>query len=133
MRAESIVAASAGWIELAGLLALIGGAVVAIVYAVRRLRREGGRVAYRGFRADLGRAIILSLELLVASDIVRTLGQTPTLQDVAVLAAIVAIRTFLSFTLAVELDGCWPWQTKARRAGDATAPAPPVVVEVPFH
>ncbi len=66
--------------------------------------------AYRGFRAGLGRAILLGLEFLVAADIIRTVAVDPTLNNLGVLAGIVAIRTFLSFSLDLEINGRWPWQ-----------------------
>ncbi len=61
--------------------------------------------AYRVLRQSLGRSILLGLEILVAADIIRTVAVEPTLDSVAVLAGIVAIRTFLSFSLEVELEG----------------------------
>ena len=61
----------------------------------------------------MGQAILLGLEVLVAADIVRTVASTPTLQGVSVLALVVAIRTFLSWSLALELEGRWPWQRTA--------------------
>jgi hypothetical protein len=73
----------------------------------------------QGHREDIGRAILLGLEVLVAADIVRTVAVTPTLTSVAVLAGIVLIRTFPSFSLEVELEGRLPWQTQpAVRAED---------------
>jgi uncharacterized membrane protein len=68
--------------------------------------------SYRRFRQDVGRAILLGLEVLVAADIIRTVAVTPTLTSVAVLAGIVLIRTFLSFSLQVELEGKFPWQQR---------------------
>ena len=65
---------------------------------------------YRRFRQQLGQTILLGLELLVAGDIIRTVASQPTLTSVAVLASIVLIRTFLSFSLEVEMTGRWPWQ-----------------------
>ena len=61
-------------------------------------------------RADLGRAILVGLEVLVAADIVVTVTIDRTVESVAVLGFIVAVRTFLSFSLEVEIDGIWPWQ-----------------------
>lgn len=92
----------------AGVLAIIGGLVVAIV----RFAISGRKVpdGYRQLRQDLGRGILLGLEFLVAADIIRTVAVTPTLQGVLVLAIIVVIRTFLSMALQVELEGHWPWQ-----------------------
>jgi len=72
-------------------------------------RHETG--TYRRFRQQLGRTILLGLELLVVGDIVRTVATQPSLTSVAVLAIIVLIRTFLSFSLEVELTGRWPWQS----------------------
>ena len=68
----------------------------------------------------MGRGILLGLEFMVAGDIIRTVAVEPTLDSVTVLGAIVLIRTFLSISLEVELDGRWPWQ----RAGDDRAPGP---------
>jgi uncharacterized membrane protein len=69
------------------------------------------------FRQRLGRAILLGLELLVAADIIRTVAVTPTVESVAVLAGIVLVRTFLSFSLEVELTGRWPWNRVAEGSG----------------
>ena len=66
----------------------------------------------------LGRSILLGLEFLVAADIIHTVAVDPTLQSLSVLAGIVLIRTFLSFSLEVEIEGRWPWQ-KRRSAGKA--------------
>jgi len=69
----------------------------------------GSRGDLPGFRQNLGRSILLGLELLVAGDIVRTVAVAPTLETVLVLALIVLMRTFLSMSLEVELKGRWPW------------------------
>lgn len=104
------------WVDLAGQIidasgvaAVVIGAAAATVFAVVRLVRRRGPV-YRPYRRFLGRSILLGLELLVAADIIRTVAVTPTLESVAVLAAIVLIRTFLSFSLELEITGRWPWQ-----------------------
>jgi uncharacterized membrane protein len=65
--------------------------------------------SYKTLRQNIGRAILLGLEVLVAADIIRTVAVTPTLGSVAILGGIVLIRTFLSISLQVELDGRWPW------------------------
>jgi uncharacterized membrane protein len=82
---------------------------------VVRLRAKDGD-SYDVFRRRLGRSILLGLEFLVAADIIRTVAVTPTGESVAVLAGIVAIRTFLSFSLQVEMTGAWPWQQRAQPA-----------------
>lgn len=69
-----------------------------------------GGDAYKALRSNLGRSILLGLELLVAADIINTVAVQPTLESIAVLAGIVAIRTFLSFSLELEIEGKWPWQ-----------------------
>lgn len=104
------------YLDAAGVAAMIIGALVSIPLAVRG--RDGtGRTpstsVYRSYRQLLGRSILLGLELLVAADIIRTVAVTPTLQSVAVLAIIVAIRTFLSFSLELEISGRWPWQKES--------------------
>jgi uncharacterized membrane protein len=96
-------------VEAAGISVMLGGVVLAALVSVRAWRREGASL-YRSFRERLGRAILLGLELLVAADIIRTVSEIPTLQKVVVLAVIVAIRTFLSFALQIELEGRLPWR-----------------------
>jgi uncharacterized membrane protein len=92
---------------------IVAGALVAAIAAVPR--RSDPASAYRAYRQALGKAILLGLEFLVAADIVRTVSHAPSLQQVAVLGGIVLIRTFLSFTLEVELEGSWPWRRARRR------------------
>ena len=65
------------------------------------------------FRSNLGRSILLGLEFLVAADIINTVAVEPTIQSLIVLAGIVLIRTFLSFSLEVEIEGRWPWRKAA--------------------
>jgi uncharacterized membrane protein len=98
-------------IDAAGVVVIVTGAATAfVVSAVRPSQRESD--VYRRFRQRLGQTILLGLELLVAGDIVRTVAASPSLTSVAVLAAIVLIRTFLSFSLEVEISGRWPWQKR---------------------
>lgn len=105
---EAVELAGKG-MDTAGVVVLVIGAVVAAVRAAQSARgqRPG---TYRQFRQQLGRTILLGLELLVAADIIRTVAVTPTLSSVLVLALIVLIRTFLSFSLELEITGRWPWQ-----------------------
>jgi uncharacterized membrane protein len=100
--------------EIAGVVLIIGGLVIASVrYALTH--KSDGVPRYQRYRHDIGRALLLGLEVLVAADIIRTVAFTPTLDSVAVLAVIVAIRTFLSWSLGLELEGRWPWQRRAER------------------
>jgi uncharacterized membrane protein len=94
-------------IELAGVLVIIIGMLLACVQYVRAA--HDGSKAYHDLRARLGRAILLGLEFLVAADIINSVAIEPSLQSLAVLAGIVIIRTFLSFSLEVEIQGRWPW------------------------
>jgi uncharacterized membrane protein len=98
-------------IDVAGVIAIVVGAILATVFAIRGLLRRTGPV-YAPFRRFLGRSILLGLELLVAADIIKTVAISPTLESVLVLGGIVLIRTFLSFSLELEITGRWPWQQK---------------------
>ena len=102
-------------IDAAGVAIMFVGSAIAAVTATVRLARHDV-ATYRRFRQQLGQAILLGLELLVAGDIVRTVAAEPSLTSIAVLAGIVLIRTFLSFSLEVELTGRWPWQSGTRRS-----------------
>lgn len=106
--------------EIAGVALIIGGLVFASArYAF--VRPRDGRSRYQCYRHDLGRSILLGLEVLIAADIVRTVASTPTMEGLFALAIIVAIRTFLSWSLALELDGRWPWQRAADYTESVTA------------
>jgi uncharacterized membrane protein len=105
-------------IDGVGVAIIAVGAVVAGGIALGRLVRRSPDT-YRFFRETLGRTILLGLEFLVAADIIRTVAVTPDAQSVAVLAGIVAIRTFLSFSLELEITGRWPWQKKPRESSTA--------------
>ena len=77
-------------------------------------------MAYRVYRQQVGKAILLGLEFLVAGDIIRTVAVAPTFAGVGVLAILVVVRTFLSFTLDVELTGKWPWQSQPDSADSSS-------------
>jgi uncharacterized membrane protein len=104
-------------IDATGVAVIVGGAVLALALTFSKRVVQGTR--YESFRRQLGRSILLGLEFLVAADIIRTVAVDATPQSVLVLGGIVLIRTFLSFSLEVEMTGVWPWRMKA--AG--TAPA----------
>jgi len=90
---------------------------VATVTAVVALIRTGpSDGVYHRYRRSLGRFILLGLELLVAADIIRTVAIAPTFETVGILGLIVLIRTFLSFTLELEITGRWPWQREPGQA-----------------
>lgn len=100
-----------------GVAVVMLGAVYATACFLVKWREEG---AYREYRQQLAKAILLGLEFLIAGDIIRTVVVAPTLMNAGVLAMIVLIRTFLSTTLQLEVEGRWPWQAQKE---------PPVVKE----
>jgi uncharacterized membrane protein len=95
-----------------GVFIVAAGMVVATVRLVSRLRDRAHRTGnyYSLYRQDVGRAILLGLEFLIAGDIIRTVVVAPTLQNVVVLGMIVLIRTFLSLSLQLEIEGKLPWR-----------------------
>lgn len=99
-------------IESAGVLVVIAGSLASTAVFLRTFRQLPEGIAYRTYRRQLGRSIILGLEFLIAGDIIRTVVVADTLQNVAILGLIVLIRTFLSLTLHLEVEGRWPWQQK---------------------
>jgi uncharacterized membrane protein len=106
----------------AGIMVL-GGLGAFIVFASRALRAETAQGSYDGLRRNLGRCILLGLEVLIVADIVRTIIVDPTIESVAVLGIIVVIRILLSFSLEVEIDGIWPWRRwQLARSREAEAP-----------
>ncbi|MDR7385111.1 DUF1622 domain-containing protein [Promicromonospora iranensis] len=123
MTFEEWVGAVGRAVDAAGVVAVVLGAVVATVFAVTRLARRQGEV-YGRYRRFLGRSILLGLELLVAADIIRTVAVAPTLESVGVLAGIVLIRTFLSWSLELEITGRWPWQKEGTRPSASGSGSP---------
>lgn len=101
-------------VDLAGVALIVLGIAIAASRYVLNLTSSGGD-SFARFRQDVGRAILLGLEVLVAADIIRTVAVEPNLENVVVLAGIVLIRTFLSMSLQIELEGQLPW----RRAEEA--------------
>ena len=100
-----------------GVFIVAGGMIVATLRLVPRLRdRSHDTGNYHSlYRQDVGRAILLGLEFLIAGDIIRTVVVAPTLQNVVVLGMIVLIRTFLSLSLQLEIEGKLPWRREVRR------------------
>jgi uncharacterized membrane protein len=128
---QHIIETVGRYMDFAGVAVMVIGAVVSIPLALRGFqprRLPAGSEplsAYRSYRQLLGRSILLGLELLVAADIIRTVAVTPTYDSVGVLAIIVLIRTFLSFSLELEITGRWPWQKEPERPAAAAAAAAP--------
>lgn len=107
--------------DAAGVAAIVIGVLVATLIAAAAVLRRGREDGvYHRYRQRLGRSILLGLELLVAADIIRTVAVTPTFESVGVLAVIVVIRTFLSWSLELEISGRWPWQKETGRSMTST-------------
>jgi len=97
--------------EGAGALVLIIGALASAVHAAKKWQdTRDGAAALLSLRREFGASLLLGLEVLVAADLIRTVAVAPTLDNVLVLGLIVVIRTFLSFSLQVEIDGVMPWR-----------------------
>jgi uncharacterized membrane protein len=111
-------------IDFAGVAIIALGALVGIILCAQDLLRQERAVdAYGRLRTFLGRSLLLGLEFLVAGDIIKTVAIEPTFDSVIVLAIIVLVRTVLSLSIDVEIDGRWPWEA-ARQTGAAGATAP---------
>lgn len=101
------------WIETIGTAIDVFGVVVillGIILATGRYVLKRSANAYHRYRTGLGQSLLLGLEILVAADIVKTIAVTPTPLSISVLGLLVIIRTFLSWTLTLEVEGRWPWQ-----------------------
>jgi len=110
MDTRAIARATTEILEIAGLAVIAVGTVATCVLVLgRAVRRRDTAEIYDRLRQGIGRTVLLGLEFLIAADIVRTVAVTLTLESVAFLGLIVVIRTFLSFSLEVELQGRWPW------------------------
>ncbi|MBS9372489.1 DUF1622 domain-containing protein [Rhodococcus sp. B50] len=111
-------------IDVVGVGVMVIGALAATWLAATARRRTPGAEIYEPYRRNLGRSILLGLEFLVAADIIKTVAVTPTFTSVGVLAVIVLIRTFLSWSLQLEIDGRWPWQRSVPDGESATGTTP---------
>lgn len=110
MNFEEVISVAGYAIETIGVLVIVTGTGVSSFRFVTHYRKEAEGFAYRIYRRQLGRAIILGLEFLIAGDIIRTVVVADTLQNITILGLIILIRTFLSFTLHLEVEGHWPWK-----------------------
>ena len=97
--------------EVVGVSAMAVGFIVAFLLAIRAgITTRTGRTAFKILRDSIGLSILLGLEILVAADLVRTVTSTPSITDAVVLAIVVLIRTVLSFSLQIEIEGVAPWK-----------------------
>jgi uncharacterized membrane protein len=114
--------------EVVGVAVLVGGFAIGLVRALVGVMHDAHGGIYPALRRSFGRSILLGIEILVAADLIRTVAVAPTLRNVLGLGLIVLIRTFLSFSLEIEIDGVVPWRRaratalgSAAKAGDPAA------------
>lgn len=110
MQFAEIISLTGYAIEAVGVLVIVIGSCISSVAFIRTFRHLSEGMAYTAYRRQLGRSIILGLEFLIAGDIIRTVVVADTLENIAILGLIILIRTFLSVTLHLEVEGRWPWQ-----------------------
>jgi uncharacterized membrane protein len=120
---EEVVEAAVRVVEVAGAAIMVLGGLAALAGGIpRAVNRATRATAYETMRRNLGRSILLGLEVLIVADIIRTIVVEPTVESVLVLGAIVIIRVLLSFSLEVEMDGVWPWaRWRVRHPADEPA------------
>lgn len=99
--------------EVLGVGILVVGSVMAFAVYARDLRLGDRSTAYSRLRGNVGRTILLGLEILIVADIVLTVTIDPTVESAITLGIIVLVRTFLSFSLEIELEGVVPWRRRA--------------------
>lgn len=127
MDIEAVFTGVALVFEGIGAASMIIGFVIAVVLGWRSLRRgEGGSAAFQVLRTTLGSAILLGLEVLVAADLIRTITSKPSMEDALILGIIVLIRTVLSMSIQIEIEGVLPWRralftSGGQMLGDAVA------------
>ena len=115
---EGAFTAIAVGFEILGAASMVVGAVIAVVLGVRAFGRgAGGSAAFQVVRTSLGGAILLGLEVLVAADLIRTITSKPSLEDALILGIIVLIRTVLSMSIQIEIDGVLPWRRALLTSG----------------
>src|SRR5688572_4652733 len=108
-------------VEVLAVAVILAGVVLTVFQraTVRHILRPRENGGYESYKQQLGRPLLMGLELLVAADVIRTVALAPTLENVAVLGLLVLVRTLLSWSLIVEMEGRWPWQAKVATTDDA--------------
>jgi uncharacterized membrane protein len=112
--------------EITGVAVLALGSLVALVGGGVLVARGGRDAAYASVRRNVGRSILLGLEILIIADIVKTITIDTTLESAVILGIIVLVRTFLSFSIEIELEGVPPWRRRASAAAASTEATSPV-------
>ena len=111
-----------GWIELASIVVEVIAVLIIIIsviatttnYIYSKFKPITEEERYNGFRIGLGRSLMLGLEVLIAADIIRTVALEATQESMIILGLLVVIRTFLSWSIVVEVEGRWPWQKEEK-------------------
>ena len=109
------------WIEIVAIAVIAVSVVAGFVSGLRAVRVGGVAVAVEAIKRPIGRGLLLGLDLLIAADIIRTVTLEPTLENVTALGLLIIVRTFLAWSLVVELEGRWPWQLEQRGRSRSTA------------
>lgn len=110
-----IIRAVSNLMDALGVAVVSIGMLWGLFLFIKELCTQNSSDAYKSFRFQIVRSLILGLEILVAGDVIRTVAISPTLMSVGVLGAIVLIRCFLSWSLTLEIDGRWPWQSPPKQ------------------
>ena len=111
-------------IEVLAVVVIVSAIVLAVISGARWRTNAVRSDIFTDYKRRMGRGLLLGLELLLAADIIGTVALTPTLESLASLGLLALIRSFLSWSLDVEIDGCWPWRMRAE--GGASEAAGPV-------
>ena len=104
-------------LEVVGVAIIVGATILATAVFIRAIRNRDAKRAYEQYRANLGRGILLGREFLIGADIIATVTSPLTWQSVGLLAAVILIRTFLSFSLETEIEGVAPWRRREADRG----------------
>ena len=102
--------------DVVGALVILVGGALCLVRSIAAYRRHGGAAAYQTARRTFGQGLLLGLEILIAADLLRSVALNLTLSSITSLGLLVVVRTILSFSVQIELEGVLPWQLNASRA-----------------
>lgn len=110
------------FIEVVAIVAIVAGVVVSVIAGVSQWLRNGADVGFETFKRYIARGLLIGLDLLIAADVIKTVTLEGTIESALVLGLLVLIRTFLSWTLVLEVRGRWPWQRTTGGEDGETAP-----------
>ena len=119
-----ILGTTAAVIELLGVSVLVAGFLTSMGRYLRHRRHMDRPELVQEFKSGLGRTVLIGLEVLVAATIVKTITIEATLSSIGLLAGMIVVRTVLSWTMALEMDGHWPWQKEHDKSANAQIPSP---------